>query len=171
MRQSVFHHLIVATVIFTILLISGVLLASHMAVMQGITDAERATAPEVAQKVIQILDMEKKSLAIFIHDWGVWDDTYRFVQDGNEQYIQSNLQESTFSSSQLNLVVYMNATGGIVYQRGYDYRNQTDLPIPDDVYPSLFKYNLLENQDQNAPKTGIIPLWSGPLLISVQGIY
>lgn len=171
MRQSVFHHLIFATVIFTVLLISGVLLASHIAVMQGITDAERATAPEVAQKVIQILNMERKSLSIFTHDWGVWDDTYRFVQDGNEQYIQSNLQEGTFSSAQLNIAVYMNATGGIIYQRGYDYRNQTDLPIPDDVYSSLLRYHLLENQDQHDPKTGIIPLRSGPVLISVQGIY
>ncbi|OQA59801.1 MAG: hypothetical protein BWY45_00526 [Euryarchaeota archaeon ADurb.Bin294] len=36
MRQSVFGHLILATLIFSVLLISGVLLVSHFTVMQGI---------------------------------------------------------------------------------------------------------------------------------------
>lgn len=171
MRQSVFGHLILATLVFSVLLISGVLLVSHITVMQGITDAERATAPEVAEKVVQILKMEEKSLSIFTHDWGVWDDTYQFVQDGNSQYISSNLVEDTFSASQLNIVVFTNETGGIIYQKGYDSSNLTEIPFPDDFYDAVTQNHLLENSGQLAPITGIIPLKSGPILIAVQGIY
>lgn len=171
MRQSVFGHLILATIIFSVLLISGVLLVSHFTVMQGITDAERATAPEVAEKVVQILKMEEKSLSLFTHDWGVWDDTYQFVQDGNHQYIKSNLQDGTFSASQLDLAIYINKTGGIVFQKGYDAQTQSVTPIPDDLFDLISGYQLLDDPEQFDPITGIIPLKSGPVLISVQGIY
>ncbi|ABD42293.1 putative PAS/PAC sensor protein [Methanospirillum hungatei JF-1] len=171
MRQSVFGHLILATLIFSTLLISGVLLVSHFTVMQGITDAERATAPEVAEKVVQILKMEEKSLSLFTHDWGVWDDTYQFVQDGNYQYIQSNLQDGTFSASQLDLAIYLNKTGGVVFQKGYDSQKQSAVPIPDDVFDLISRYQLLTDPDLVDPITGIIPLKSGPVLIAVQGIY
>ncbi len=59
MRQSVFGHLILATLIFSTLLISGVLLVSHFTVMQGITDAERATAPEVAEKNLFLHEVDR----------------------------------------------------------------------------------------------------------------
>ncbi|MCA1915573.1 CHASE4 domain-containing protein [Methanospirillum hungatei] len=171
MRQSVFGHLILATLIFSVLLISGVLLVSHFTVMQGITDAERATAPEVAEKVVQILKMEEKSLSIFTHDWGVWDDTYQFVQNGNDQYVQSNLQEGTFSASQLDLAIFINKTGGVVFQKGYDPQKESAVSIPDDLYDLLSRYELLTDPYLVDPITGIIPLKSGPVLIAVQGIY
>src|SRR5512136_469434 len=39
-------------------------------------------------------------------DWAAWDDTYAFIEDGNEAYIQANLIDSAFTNLQLNLVLY-----------------------------------------------------------------
>ena len=31
-------------------------------------------------------------------DWAIWDDTYYFAEDGNQDYIDSNFQVSSFTS-------------------------------------------------------------------------
>lgn len=43
MKGSVFSHLVIATAIFSVFLICGVLLVSHFAVMEGVKKTEQET--------------------------------------------------------------------------------------------------------------------------------
>ncbi len=43
-------------------------------------------------------------LDIFTRDWAAWDNTYEFIQDVNQDYIEANLVASTFSSAELNFI-------------------------------------------------------------------
>jgi diguanylate cyclase (GGDEF)-like protein/PAS domain S-box-containing protein len=55
------------------------------------------------------------SLNILVADWANWDDTYKFVQDGNEDYIVSNLPVETFKSQQNNLIILLNSNKELVW--------------------------------------------------------
>jgi diguanylate cyclase (GGDEF)-like protein/PAS domain S-box-containing protein len=55
------------------------------------------------------------SLNILVADWANWDDTYKFVQDGNEEYIVSNLPVETFKSLQNNLIILLNSNKELVW--------------------------------------------------------
>ena len=95
-----------------ILILTGII-ASYSVILYGI---ERlvilpgfvALQQEEAQKDIErcrrTIRNQTESLGNLAADWSNWDDTYRFVQDENADYIKTNLVESTFTAINLNLL-------------------------------------------------------------------
>lgn len=56
---------------------------------------------------------EVENLSINIRDWSIWDDTYRYMQDGNKEYIKSNLSSSSVTSLQISAMIFINLDGSI----------------------------------------------------------
>ena len=52
-----------------------------------------------------------------IHDWSSWGETYSFVQNGNDAFIDSNLEDSTFWTLDVNLMLFVNNANEIVYSK------------------------------------------------------
>lgn len=48
-------------------------------------------AKQNMRRCMLALDREVSHLNNFTADWSSWDDTYRFIEDGNHDYVQSNL--------------------------------------------------------------------------------
>src|SRR5687768_2090293 len=48
-------------------------------------------------------------------DWAPWDDTYAFVEDQNEQYIENNLPGSTLPNLKLNFMLFINTSDQLVF--------------------------------------------------------
>lgn len=53
-------------------------------------------------------------------DRAPWDDTYRFVEDANPEYVENNLVDSTFADLRLNFMFFFNSRGKLVYGRCFD---------------------------------------------------
>lgn len=104
-------------------------------------------------------------------DWAPWDDTYNFVQDGNEDYINSYLEPSTLANLKVNLILFYNVSGHLVYGEGIDIENNEQVPFPvifrKDRYPDDI---LLNHTDINSNINGIMILPEGPMLIASQPI-
>lgn len=63
------------------------------------------------------IDYMVGQLAKTANDWAEWDDTYEFVQDLNPDYEESNLQDETLATLQLDFMIYTNGAGEIVYAK------------------------------------------------------
>ncbi|UTW70788.1 hypothetical protein KHA80_08260 [Anaerobacillus sp. HL2] len=72
---------------------------------------------------------EIDNLASLNRDWAVWDDTYFFLLGENENYIQSNLVDETFINNKLNFMIITDLKKDIIYQKGFDYRNNIEQPL------------------------------------------
>ncbi|MDF9407004.1 PAS domain S-box protein [Pelotomaculum isophthalicicum JI] len=100
-------------------------------------------------------------------DWAQWNDTYEFVNDLNEEYIKMNLTNNTFIALKLNLILYINSSGRIVYGKGFDLENENETPVPDSLVDHLNNYDFLfNNKNQKDGAAGIILLPEGPMLIA-----
>ena len=55
-----------------------------------------------------------------VNDWGHWDDTFNFINNQNNDYVDLNLMESTFSNLELNFMILINNDENIVYQQFYE---------------------------------------------------
>lgn len=102
-----------------------------------------------------IINEEQKSLQSLLVDWGQWDDTYKFINNPTEEYINSNLQNETLENVKLKSIVYLDNDKNIVYYK----ENNTEQGIS-----KVFIDKLLEN-DKNftktmAQKTGLLS-WFG----------
>ncbi|MGL6139614.1 MAG: response regulator [Planktothrix sp.] len=127
----------------------------------------------VRQDIIQALNAindDLESLDLIAQDQAKWDDTYRFIDARNHQYIASNLVDTTFADLRINLLILINSQGEIVFNKGFDSQLRQEIPIP----PSLSSHLVLNSpllaslkQPDLKPVSlqGIIVLPESPLLI------
>ncbi len=80
---------------------------------------------------IQRFTIDKsETTAMLTRDWAWWDNTYAFVEDRNQDYIEGNLPVSTFDSAGLNLVAFFNSAGQQVWGAYRPPERDTLVPIP-----------------------------------------
>ncbi|MEM1671369.1 MAG: CHASE4 domain-containing protein [Archaeoglobaceae archaeon] len=86
-------------------------------------------AKEKIEILNKIFDIELHNVEIFCMDWAFWDDTYEFIESRDQEYIISNLGESGFRNSRINLMVFFDDNGSVVYSKFYD-ANWEEKEIP-----------------------------------------
>ncbi|MCP4716195.1 MAG: response regulator [Deltaproteobacteria bacterium] len=162
-----------------ILVLTGVYLlstASVVIIQQTIIkpsyrDLERSQATKDILRCVDSIDREIHHLSTFAHDWAVWDDTYRFVQDGNRGYIESNLNASTFRNNRLSLIQYSRNEDSLVWQKSYDLESGTFLaspllsPAETARIPGMLHY---KNKDSNVQ--GLLYTHKGPIMIAARPV-
>ena len=57
----------------------------------SLTQTERNSLTDKNTQIIHTIDNEINQLGSFARDWAAWDDSYRFMQDHNTAYIDSNM--------------------------------------------------------------------------------
>jgi len=72
-----------------------------------------------------------ESLATIVGDWSPWDDSYEFVGNGNPTFVESNLNPPSIANLGLDLVVYADLEGRLVFAGGFDLEQETLLPVPE----------------------------------------
>jgi hypothetical protein len=98
---------------------------------------EKQRAEMNVKRCLNALSNELAELDSTATDWAAWDDTYAFIQDANDNYLKSNLVSDTFVNLRLNMMVFINSTGNIVYGKAFDLQNMTETPVPQDMLQLL----------------------------------
>ncbi len=74
-------------------------------------------------------------------DWGMWDDTYNFVKNKNEDYIRSNLNEESIAALGIDSIYILDADGNPIYSTGYNYKYKKQVEPSKDLLRQLHKYD------------------------------
>ena len=103
-----------------LLVVFGVLLGidtavQRLVIMPSFVRLEQQEASQDLQRCRQALEREIEHLQLTCHDWGSWDDSYAFVEDLNEEFIQSSLNIETFDAAGLDMVYYCDTHGRVVW--------------------------------------------------------
>ena len=75
---------------------------------------EQREANNHLQRLRQLLQGQRDGLLDKSGDWALWDDAFRFVQDGNQAFRDANLISTTCQSMRINQVAYLSFDGKIV---------------------------------------------------------
>lgn len=120
----------------------GLLYTTSSAIfVSSIQQAEENEAQQTVKGVLSLLTQTQENFRDRYIDWSAWDDTYAFIQDRNQNYLQANLVPETLAALKVNVIVYVNTFNRVVYGTGFDLSNQTYKPIlPIITRSSLFKY-------------------------------
>lgn len=95
----------------------------------GLTEFEENGVRQDVQRAESALSNEISGLETKATDWSAWDDTYDFIQDENTEYIKSNLVDSTFINLRLNLMVFVDNSGRIVWAKAFDLTEKKEAPL------------------------------------------
>jgi len=122
----------------SLLCMAGLLyVTSRFTFMRGLEEIEGREASRHVEQALGALSYLISDLEADTADWAAWDDTYAFIEDGNEKYIQSNLGDETFTTSRLNLMLFIHSSDHIVFGKAFDLENEEETPIPQDLLGHL----------------------------------
>ncbi len=127
-------------------------------IAQNYSDLEEKTITEHVGRVLNQLNKEYDDLSSTGFDWSAWDDTYTFVEDKNEEYIQGNLLYESLEEIDINFMIFYNETGILVYNVSYDFVQQKQVSLSDNFYKYISenKEFLFDHPDMETRKTGIL---------------
>ncbi|PSB35259.1 bifunctional diguanylate cyclase/phosphodiesterase [Stenomitos frigidus] len=145
--------------------------ASYHILIANSKEAESHSTRQSIIGVLNVLAQTEDDFSARFADWSSWDDTYTFIQDRNTNYIKSNLVPGTLMNLKVDLALFMQPSGHIVFGTGFDRQTKQLLPVPIELLNQINpQTHLLQQTLAGANQTGIILLPKGPMLLTVRPI-
>jgi PAS domain S-box-containing protein len=149
----------------------GILFAFWQTILvRRFTELERQDTSQNTERAVNAVQQDIDSVGTAAADWGIWDDTYFFAQDGNQGYIDANFQNSSFTSLQMNLILVIDSSGQVLHGEAFDLQNQVEVPIPTSIEAHVSGDSPLMQHPDEESVSGILTLPEGPMLIASQPI-
>jgi signal transduction histidine kinase len=163
---------ILLIIIITLILFLGmVYIASRATLLDNYLKLEDADARQNLARAINGLDLQRSAFVRINEDWSHWDDTYQYIQDGNDTYRDGNLNDTTFTTIGINLVFYIDNAGRRIFEGAYDLINNTPTLIPASIEPYLTSEGTLRTLPNDLDsQSGFIMLPQGMMMVSSHNI-
>lgn len=141
-------------------------LARHL-ILQGYAELEQQSVLQNAKQAVRMLDDELAQVKTVIGDWAPWDDTYQFVEDVSQEYIDNNLADSTIINLPVDFLLYYNLRQELVQCKFIDPETKEDQGCPESLLqfaaaqPFIFR-----SETEQETITGLAMLPEAPVLLS-----
>ncbi|NQU42958.1 GAF domain-containing protein [bacterium] len=123
-----FKHRLVFLAILPILL--GGFALKYVVILPDFRSLERDDALVNLERCSDAIGRERYHLANLLHDLSCWDDTYRYVQDRNKAYEESNLNwESLKGRRNIDFICIVDMSGSVLWRSVHDLENGGDLKL------------------------------------------
>jgi len=155
---------IIYIICFITMLILGISVLNTV-LIKPVEELERMSVQDNLSNIQNALDNKLNYLNTLATDWAVWDDSYKFVQDDNDDYLESNLPDSNYSNLDLNTMLYTDTSGKVVYGRTMRTGDEKSSEVSKNLLDDLKRLNVTKNTEQNYIVKGIINLPEGPMLV------
>jgi sensor domain CHASE-containing protein len=103
----------------TMLFLGTYLLIQHFIVVPTFQSLEQQYARDDVDRVETVILDRLDTLERQMFDWSWWDDTYEFVIDANDQYINNNLVDSSFPNLQIDMAYILDVNTRPVWAATY----------------------------------------------------
>lgn len=162
--------LIIIGTIFVVMIVV-LYISSRILLLGSFAELEERNTRGNVERVLSALSDELSSLDATTADWAAWDDTYAFIEDGNEEYVESNLVDETLTTLRLHLMLFTNSSGQTIFAKAVDSNGEEEMPVPQTLQEHLATDNfLLRLPDTESRITGIVLLPEGPMLVASRPI-
>lgn len=146
-------------------------LVSSKLILSSFADLEEQRTSENVERAANALSDDISGIDTMTNDWASWDDTYAFIQDRNQKYIESNPTDEAFTGLRLNVMLFINSSGELVFGKAFDLKDEQEIPVPQSLMEHLSVDDPLVHHitpDDNLH--GIIFLTEGPMLVASEPI-
>ncbi len=164
-------------VIFSVFIFMGIIiyLVTRFVLINGYIELETEDMLKTTDQVSKQMEDDLSGLKSTVGDWAPWNDTYQFIKELNESYVQNNLMYTTIANLNVNFLLFVDNDGKLKYIRVIDPENETAIEAKDETYARLLKENpvLIRSEEQNEVVSGyalfndkIVRLSSAPIMTS-----
>ncbi len=144
---------------------------SSSILLSSLVKAEEQEATQVVKGVLSVFAQTADDFNSRFADWSAWDDTYAFIQNRNQEFIDSNLVPEGLANLRVNIALFVNTSGKIVYGTALDTEKLKLTPVPFALKRRIsLDDRLLQHPNAQSSLAGILLLPSGPILITSRPI-
>ncbi|MEJ2201835.1 MAG: CHASE domain-containing protein, partial [Desulfuromonadaceae bacterium] len=140
----------------------------HLVILPSFAALEKAEAAKDISRIVDAIHREAYHIGKKSSDWAIWDDTYQFLQDHNEDYIESNILplENFEESVGVNLLYICDTAGRVVFGEVFDNAQGGRLTLQEFPRDALrATHFLLQHSATVGVSTGVMLTEGGPLLV------
>ena len=137
--------------------------------LSNFLELEQQDTLKNVERVQNAIATEQGYLDYIVQDWACWDETYQFVEDKNEQFVNINLQNQTLAGINVNVMIFVNNSGEVVYVKSVDTLTAEEKPVPEDLLGMIEDGSLLTKEEDD-PISGFILLNENPMFIACHPI-
>ena len=135
------------------------------------TEIERREIDQTLKQLQAVIAADEDHLDSIIGDWAVWDDTYRFVQDRNQAYVDNNLQDDSLRTLDVDFMVFVDLNGRIAFAKSIDPDTRRDSALPAGLAEYIgTRPSITRLTDPRTPVSGWLSLPKGTVLLSARPI-
>ena len=138
--------LIITLLIFAVLTAAFTL--THSMQLSNFLELEQTNTLQDVGKVRSTVSTQQGYLDYINQDWAYWDDTYKFIDDRNQNYTNVNLQNQTLAGIKVNVMLFVNNSGSVVYAKSVDIYTAMERPVPEELLKMVEKGSLSQNAEE-----------------------
>jgi signal transduction histidine kinase len=143
---------------------------SQLILLRSFASLEEQNVKQNVERAMSVLSNEFAELSSKTGDYAAWDDTYMFIQNANEDYIQANLDAETFANLRVDVILFIDTLGEVVFGKTFQHNLSESTVIPPALSELLSNDDLLWNHSSiDSAITGFVPL-EDPLMVSSRPI-
>lgn len=121
------------------------------------------------EKVKNSISAEQGYLDYIVRDWACWNDTYNFIDDKNQNFVDINVQNEILAGIKVNVMLFVNESGSVIYAKSIDIDTAEETPVPKSLLRMVEDGTLLSKSESDT-KSGFVFLDENPMLISCHPI-
>jgi len=155
----------------TLTLVGVLYLVTRWSMITGFDKVEREETARHVQRVRDALNAVIVGMSSKTVDWAAWDDTARYVTDGNDEYVKSNLGPESIINLNVDAVIFIDAQGNLVQARGRADPAQGACDPPQDLLAlTLGTPRIMKHPSAQSSVCGTVVLESGIWMLSSRPI-
>ena len=148
----------------------GLYWASSSILLKGFSALEKHEAAQQIDQAQSIVNVLLEALARHAQDWAHWDDTYAYIENGNVDYVRSNLPAETFSELDVDLFLYFSRNGtlfsGFQYSADHSVVRASDKCVSD----IMQNHQFVQIAEGNPPLNGVMLVEGRPMLVTAASV-
>ncbi len=151
-------------------------LVQELVVFPSFVELEESQAQTDINRVIAAIENNMNQLDLLTHDWAAWNESYQFIKDKNQVFINDNLHFPSFVSAELNLIFFVDIKKQLIWGEAYNLQTGKQLidkhfikNFMDEIIPSINISNAPAKPEGKNLSTFFI-YQNQPIFISVRPI-
>jgi PAS domain S-box-containing protein len=161
--------IIIGTALAALILVLYAVLSQ--ALVSGFSHVENTSARQNLDRVSAAIHAQQADLERVAVDWGVWDETYQFVQDRSPQFIQTNLVPLSLKPINVDLMLFYDSNRRLVYSFEYDWTTDKSHPAPQELTDQIAVHpEALVRSPSAQPQSGLLMVNGQVLIVALHPI-
>ncbi len=140
--------------------------------LQSFSEVEELSIRQKIETISRTFEKNLEDFTSKLYDWSSWDDAYAFIVNRNSQFVASNITYDGLKSINIDIMLFVNSSGEVVFETALDRQNKILAPITGEVKTAVMSASkLLDGADIKKKISGYLCFQSSqPLIISARPI-